>query len=200
MINTFAKLGIKGVNPALPTSFVVPTYTLLINMVKGEMTIEHTRHRFRNVFPTDLSTTCIAGIIVRCGSEMIKRNESTLTCNNSFCKKPVFLRCPRYEPRWGHGWWKGKEGKDGGGVERKGGVKGNQLRHRPALRSLGRISAYFKNSNPCLIPWVFMFPNRGRETRAKISRRRKNYPLEIFSKFQYPTNQTMGFLVKTLGI
>ena len=32
VINTFAKLRIKGMNPALPTGFVVPTYTSPINM------------------------------------------------------------------------------------------------------------------------------------------------------------------------
>ena len=72
VINTFAKLRIKRMNPALSTSFVVPTCAIPVNMREAEMAIEHTRHRFGDMFPTDLSTAYNKGIIVICVPGKIK--------------------------------------------------------------------------------------------------------------------------------
>jgi len=48
-------------DPALPAGLVVPTYTPPVNSREREMTIEHTGHRFRDIFPTNLSTAWSAG-------------------------------------------------------------------------------------------------------------------------------------------
>jgi len=66
--------------------------------------IEHTRHRFGNVFPTDLSTAYNAGIVGISGSGKVKGNESGLTRSNGCCQKLILLGCPRYKLWWSHGW------------------------------------------------------------------------------------------------
>ena len=56
-IHTFAKLWIKRMDPALSACLVVPACAPLVDWGGVEMAIEHTRHRFGNMFPADLGTT-----------------------------------------------------------------------------------------------------------------------------------------------
>lgn len=51
-------------NPALPTGLVIPTYTLPVNIREAQVAIGHTRHRFRDMFPTNLGTAYNADIII----------------------------------------------------------------------------------------------------------------------------------------
>lgn len=75
MIDTFVKFRINRTNPTVPTCLVVSTYTLPINAKGADMAIKHTRHRFRNIYPRNLTTAYNTKIIITHGSGKIERNE-----------------------------------------------------------------------------------------------------------------------------
>ena len=103
MASTFAEFRIKRVDPALSAGLVIPTYasTVNVSVSGGKANIKHTRHRFRDMFPTYLSTayTSVSMWVRRYWQEW-----QTPTSSDGFYQFLILFRRPWCKPRRGHDW------------------------------------------------------------------------------------------------